>query len=119
LVKAYKLTSDQITSVAPGRGSCIATDRITVDGCRVGYCYRVAPRDRVDSGWRFFSGDETQDYIDQPENLGLYDVNTIANCDGGILPVLDAPIGSAYDNTGLNGSLAPCAPPAAAEPESH
>jgi hypothetical protein len=111
LVKAFKLKADQIRSLAPGRGSCLATDRITVDGCRVGYCYRQTPRNPVDSGWRFFSGDETQDYIDQPGNLELYDVNTIANYDPGILVVLDAPIGSAFDNTGLNGALAPCAPP--------
>jgi hypothetical protein len=111
LAKAFKLRSDQITSVAPGRGSCIATDRITVDGCRVGYCYRQSPRDRVDSGWRFFSGDESQDYTDQPGNLDIYDLNTIANYDPGILAVIDAPVGSAFDNTGLNGALAPCEPP--------
>jgi hypothetical protein len=101
-------------SVAPGRGSCFATDRITVDGCRVGYCYREAPRNPVDSGWRFFSGDETRDYIDQPGSFDLYDVNTIANYDPGIVAILDAPIGSAFDNTGLNGALAPCARPSTA-----
>jgi len=111
LAKAFKLRSDQITSVAPGRGSCIATDRVTVDGCRVGYCYRETPRNRIDSGWRFFSGDESPQYMDQFSNLAVYDVNTIANYDPAIAAVLDAPVGSAFDNSGLNGALAPCAPP--------
>jgi hypothetical protein len=25
--------------------------------------YREAPRDTIDSGWRFFAGDETDDYV--------------------------------------------------------
>ena len=41
-------------------GSCIATDRITVDGLPVDFMYREDPIYKVDSGWRFFSGTETQ-----------------------------------------------------------
>ncbi|MCL2298966.1 MAG: DUF2185 domain-containing protein, partial [Firmicutes bacterium] len=36
-----------------GPGGCLATDRILVDGARVGYCYREAPCGGWDSGWRF------------------------------------------------------------------
>jgi len=43
--------------------------------------YREPPRNTFDSGWSFFAGDETQGYCDNPENLALYDVNTIANYD--------------------------------------
>ncbi|MCC8361803.1 DUF2185 domain-containing protein [Lysobacter sp. A6] len=34
----------------------MASDRITVDDAKVGYCYREDPEDSVDSGWRFFAG---------------------------------------------------------------
>lgn len=82
--------------IAEGRGSCIASDRITIDGKGVGFMYREAPRDAVDSGWHFFSGEESQEYADNPENFALYDVNTIANYDPSIVALLDAPIGSAF-----------------------
>jgi len=54
------------------------------------------PHDPIDSGWHFFSGEETQEYADEPGNFAIYDVNTIANYDPGIISYLDAPIGSAF-----------------------
>jgi len=94
--KRYWLPATAIRPLAEGRGACIATDHILVEGKRVGFMYREAPRDEIDSGWHFFSGEETQEYVDVPTNMALYDVNTIANYDPSIIPLLDAPIGSAF-----------------------
>ena len=94
--KRFKIPGDQIKPIAPGRGSCFATDHITVDGKKVGFMYRERPRDQYDSGWRFFSGSEGQCYVDDPKNLAIYDVNTIANYDVAIVPYLDAAVGSAF-----------------------
>ena len=62
LEKSFKIPGDQIKQLIPNMGACFATDRITVDGMKVGYMYREEPDKDVDSGWRFFSGDESQDY---------------------------------------------------------
>ena len=70
----------------------------------VGFMYRDEPDNEIDSGWRFFSGEETQEYADQAENFEVYDVNTIANYDPSIIDHLDAPIGSAFGR-GDNGEL--------------
>ena len=43
------------------------------------------------------AGDESQEYMDDPANLELYDVNTIANYDPDITPLLDEPIGQAFE----------------------
>lgn len=94
--KNFKLSASQIRTLVTGYGSCLATDRITVDGMRVGYMYREVPRDKDDSGWHFFSGDESQDYVDIPANLAIYNVNTIANYDPEIMPFLDKPAGTAW-----------------------
>jgi hypothetical protein len=102
--KRFHLPAAAIRPLAEGKGACIASDRITVDGKRVGFMYREAPRNEIDSGWHFFSGDETQDYADQAGNFALYDVNTIANYDPGIIPLLDSPIGSAFGR-GENGEF--------------
>lgn len=42
-----------------GANGCLATNRIMVEGCKVGYCYREKPDDDWDSGWRFTAGDES------------------------------------------------------------
>jgi hypothetical protein len=79
-----------------GHGGCFATDQITVNGRKVGYMYREQPDNDIDSGWRFMAGDETQEYMDDPDNLAIYDVNTIANYDPDIVPFLDAPYETAF-----------------------
>jgi hypothetical protein len=94
--KKFRLTAEQIQSIAPGHGSCIASDHITVGGEPVGFMYREAPSDGIDSGWRFFSGLETEEYTDNPDNFAVYDVNTIANYDRDIVALLDAEIGSSW-----------------------
>ena len=78
-------------------GGCVATDRITVDGERVGSVVRQAPVDKADSGWLFLAGDESQDYMDEKSNLAVYDVNTIANYDRDIIPYLYALPGQRFD----------------------
>jgi len=40
--------------------------------------YREEPRHDADSGWVFTAGTESQEYMDNPDNLAIYDVNTIA-----------------------------------------
>jgi hypothetical protein len=67
----------------------------------VRWMYREAPDHVDDSGWRFFSGiGEDDDYLSNPDNAGVYDVNTIANFDPSILAFLDAPIGAAFEREG-------------------
>ena len=71
-----------------GADGCIATNRITVEGCKVGYCYREEPDGGWDSGWRFTAGDESEAYMDDPNNAGIYKLNTICNDDPDIIPLL-------------------------------
>ena len=105
--RVFKLAGHEITSLAPGRGSCIATDRITVEGEKVGYMYREDPdpENAADSGWRFFSGTEDDAYANDPDNLQIYDVNTIANYDPEIIPFLDAEVPSAFARDAETGKL--------------
>lgn len=103
--KRFRLPADQIRPIATGRGACIATDLITVEGRKVGFMYREAPTHDTDSGWRFMAGDESQDYMDDPDNLAVYDVNTVVNHDPDVVPLLDAPIGSAYERAEGSGGF--------------
>jgi hypothetical protein len=93
-VKNFKLKSTDIVRLISPMGGASATDKIVVDGMTIGYMHRENPINEMDSGWRFFSGMEDQDYIDNNHNTGIYDVNTIANYDPAIIQYLDMPIGS-------------------------
>lgn len=103
--KNFKLSADQIRPLATGHGAGVASDMITVHGSKVGFMYRQEPMDEVDSGWCFTAGVETQDYMDEPANHAVYDVNTIANYDPDIIPLLDAPIGSAFERDPESGEF--------------
>ena len=89
-----------------GASGCIATNRITVEGCKVGYCYREKPDDDWDSGWRFTAGDESDAYMDDPNNAGIYSLNTICNDDPDIIPLLNTPAPCAFERDG-NGAFQP------------
>ncbi len=95
--KNFRLKAHEIKPLATGRGGCIATDMITVEGRRVAFMYREDPDNDLDSGWRFMSGFESQEYMDAAENHAVYDINTIANYDREIIPFLDAPVGSTFE----------------------
>jgi hypothetical protein len=95
--KRYHLAPEELREIAPGRGACVASDMILVGGSRVGYMYRESPDIDVDSGWRFFSGEESRDYMDDATNFAFYDINPVANYDPEIVPFLGAPIGSAFE----------------------
>lgn len=86
-----------LAPLANGYGGCVATDKITVEGESVAYMYRETPHNDLDSGWRFFSGTEDQEYINKLSNSSIYDVNTIANFEPAIIEYLDYPIGSALE----------------------
>jgi len=45
----------------------------------------------MDGGWRFFSGEETQEHAADASSFETYDLNTIANYDPDLVPYLDAP----------------------------
>ncbi len=92
----YKLRVEEIKRLIPALGGCLAVDKITVEGKKVGYMYREEPSRPDDSGWRFFSGEETEEYLGNLENIMIYDVNTIANYDPDIIPFLDAPYATAF-----------------------
>lgn len=92
--KAFKIKGENIKQLIQSIGGCMATDKITVNGELIDFMYREQPDFESDSGWRFLSGTETQDYVDNADNWAIYDTNTIANYDKAIIPYLDLPIGT-------------------------
>lgn len=112
--KQFKIPASNIKPLIQGHGACMATDKIAVEGLKVAYMYREKPDFPEDSGWRFFSGKESEEDLNDPGRTGIYDVNTIANYDGDIIPLLESPVNSAFERRGFFKKLAavPFEPPA-------
>ena len=96
----YYVKAEDMKNLLPdweGADGCIATNRITMEGYKVGYCYRENPDGGWDSGWRFTAGDESDEYMDDPNNAGIYKLNTICNDDPDIIPLLNTPAPCAFE----------------------
>jgi hypothetical protein len=94
--KNFALKADQIKPLTTKPGYCMASDRITVNGRLVGFMYRERGDNDSDSGWRFLAGDESDEFTANPANFEIYAINTIANYDPSIIPLLEAAPGSAF-----------------------
>ena len=94
--KKYKIPAEEIKPLAQGYGYCLIPDTVIVSGLPIRFMYRVMPERRQDSGWRFFSGIESDMYMNFADYHGIYDVNIAANYTPEIMEKLDSPPYSAF-----------------------
>lgn len=91
--KKFAMSPSEMLELVPddyqGAMGCFISDRITVDGMKIGYMYREEPDEGMpDSGWRFLAGDEDDDYVNDISKVGIYHLNTACNYDEDIIPFL-------------------------------
>ena len=79
-------------------GYVLATKMLVEKKLPVMFMYREAGTNG-DSGWRFFSGLEDQEYVDNPDNIAIYDIETILSIDESVKPYLDSIGNVAYERT--------------------
>jgi hypothetical protein len=72
-------------------------------GEKVGFLYREQADRAQDSGWRMFSGSESQEYTDDPENIASVDVGWMLDRDPTLLEPLKEGIGAVFERTEANG----------------
>ena len=85
----------------------VLASKMLVDGKRkVRYMYHEESTNPQDSGWRFFCGDEDDAYVNDPENIAVYDINTILEIDKSILPYLNCATGIALEREDENATFA-------------
>ncbi|MGB4881651.1 MAG: DUF2185 domain-containing protein [Neisseria sp.] len=85
----------QALSTALGR--CIATKAVSEHGEAVGFMYREAPVFENDSGWRFFSGNESDEYTENPDNFTVYNVSDITQTNPALAALTNQAEGSAWE----------------------
>lgn len=93
----FIIDPEQIKDLIKPMGYSIVSNIISQDGLPVGFMYREERFDEEDSGWRFLSGTESEEYLDIPENSKAIGVNAVANHDPAIIPYLKNKFGTAWE----------------------
>jgi hypothetical protein len=83
-------------------GYVMATKMLVDNRRKVRFMYREEPPNKQDSGWRFFCGEEDQDYTNNPDNIAIYDINTIIAIDKSVTPYLNTAQGTALQRENEN-----------------
>lgn len=67
------------------------------DNNHVGYCYREYSDIKIDSGWRFLLGDETEDYLDNPDNSQTLDLSEIVKWNPKLATIISSRYNSEFE----------------------
>ncbi len=81
----------------PPIGGLLVSKMVAEDRKKPMFMYREKPTREEDSGWRIFSGLESEDYNGNPRNIGIYNPSTILKIDSSIAPLLLKGIGSVFE----------------------
>lgn len=84
---------------------CFVTKRVLNEGYKVGYMYREAPDEERDSGWRITSNTESDEYMDDSDNIAYVSLGAVLSKDDSIIELLDQPEGSAFIRDAKTGAL--------------
>ena len=82
---------------------CFVTNKILYQNVPVSYLYREEPMEKeddseyVDSGWRILAGDETDEYMDDPQNSNFVSLGAVLSLDDSFIDLLEAEIGSSFE----------------------
>jgi hypothetical protein len=75
------------------------------DGYKVGRLYREEPDEEDETGWVFMSDKETQEYVDNSENLQYISLGKVLNLDDSFIDLLNEPIGSEFMRDEITGTF--------------
>ena len=75
-------------------GSCIVTKSLLNGESNFRWLFREEPLDNIDTGWLAFGDSDNDDYVNDPKNLSVVDLNTLINIEPTILNVYEMPVGT-------------------------
>ncbi|SNR14173.1 DUF2185 domain-containing protein [Tenacibaculum jejuense] len=81
----------------PSIGGLMVSKMVSEEEKKPLFMYREKRTRPEDSGWRIFSGYESQDYTNTPNNVGIYNPSTILKIDSSIKELLLKGVGSVFE----------------------
>ena len=88
------MSQNRKTEFVRSAGGSIASKRILDGTSSLKWAFRDKSVDPADNGWRFFSADDDEDYINNADHLAICDFNTIAAIEPAIIAIYLFPVGS-------------------------
>ncbi len=67
------------------------------EGLPVGFAFRTEALDGQDSGWNFWSGEESEEFIKNSENFVRYPLKHFIELDPSLSEIVDAETGSSWE----------------------
>lgn len=95
-----KTTADNIASMPSG---CIASNNLLSRKGELKWCFRETPINNMDSGWRFLSNIDTDEYLADANNSSVCDLDTVIQAEPAILAIINSPVGTDAELTVVNG----------------
>lgn len=86
---------------------CFVTQRILSEGAKVGYLYREEPDNEDDSGWRVAANDESDEYMNDSDNIAFVSLGLVLSKDDSFIELLDAPTGASFARDPRTGAFVP------------
>ncbi len=100
--KRNKKSSENNFENFPAIGGLMVSKMVVDQNIKPHFLYREKRTRPEDSGWRIFTGFESQEYTDDPDNAGIYNPSTILKIDPSLENILLKGIGSVYERTDEN-----------------
>jgi Uncharacterized protein conserved in bacteria len=75
-------------------GGCVVSNNIINKKGDLKWCVREKSLNKADNGWRFLSDIDTEEFLNSPANMSVWDFNTIAEIEPAILLIYNMPIGT-------------------------
>ncbi|MFA0814202.1 MAG: DUF2185 domain-containing protein [Anaerofustis sp.] len=77
-----------------GLGGCIISRNIIDAKGELRWCVKDEAVNELDNGWRFFADIDTEDFLNNPDNMVVCDWNTIVEIEPAVMAVFDLPTGT-------------------------
>lgn len=100
-INAFDTAEDDLLVEDVPYGLAIVSHKISEEKFPIRFLYREEPSTNYpDSGWRFFSGYEDDEYTNNPDNFSIYSLTRLANFQPEISgDMLYSPVGSVFEKT--------------------
>ena len=78
----------------PNAGGCVTSKNVMSRAGRVRWMVREESQAHADNGWRISSHIDTEEYLDDPDNMQIVDFNQLCEIEPALIGIWDFPVGS-------------------------
>lgn len=82
---------------------CIVSNNILSGKGELKWCFRESPVNNMDSGWRFLSCKDTDEYLADANNSSVCSLGTVVQIEPAVLSIINSPVGTDVELTVVDG----------------